>query len=404
MMFQSGQDSLLRGLSALLGLSLVASTAAVSIALLGLIVLALWRAPALWAQRPWRHPVMALGLLLLAWLTLHTLWFSAPAGWIILNKYHELLLPLVLVPLFVSQRQNRAFLHGLALGTLLYALLHWVSLLYPPLADSLVSRRISAGWTLGVSAFLFLMMTPTSRHRTAWMALSGFLALTVLVAIGGRTGHLIVIALMGLAGALLAPRRWRLAVGAGIIILLLGVAALSPQVGQRVSETLGESTTLDGRPITSTGIRLQLLKTAGDLLRQHPLLGIGLANYGQAHARAAQQRLAGEPHGAAYLNDHWIDSSNPHNEYLMQWIGAGLPALVLFMMWLGAIIATGRRLLQQGRCQSEARSLIGLTLAFAAGCVFNSLLLDFVEGHFFIATLSWLLARTLQDTAQPSAA
>lgn len=392
----SGQDSLLRGLSALLGLSLVASTAAVSIALAALILLALTRAARLWAQRPWQHPVVAVGLVLLAWLTVHTLWLAppaAPGAWRILNKYHELLLPLLLVPLFAGLRQGRPFLHGLALGTLLYALAHWVSLAHPPLAEYLLPRRISAGWTLGVAAFLFLMLTRDSRHRRAWLGLSGFLALTVLVAVGGRTGHVIVIALMALAAWLLAPRHWRLRAAAGITALLLAVAALSPHVGQRMAETLSESTSLDGKPISSTGIRLQLLKTAADMLREHPWLGVGLANYAQAHEQAARQRLASDPQGAAYLQDHWIDSSNPHNEYLMQWVGAGLPAFLLFMTWLGTMAATGRHWLRQQRAIGEAHALIGLTLAFAAGCLLNSLLLDFVEGHFFIVTLSWLLAR-----------
>lgn len=393
-------DGLLRGLSALLGLSLAVSTAAVSLTLGGLLLLAMTRAPTLLAQRPWRHPVVTLGLILMAWLTAHTLWHSPPDDWRILNKYHELLLPLVLLPLFSTLGRDRSFLHGLALGSLAYALAHWVAMVYPPLAQDLQSRRISAGWTLGVSAFLFLMQTQGSRHRRAWQALSAFLALTVLVAIGGRTGHLIVIALMALAGALLAPRRWRLGAAALITSVLLGVAALSPNVGQRMAETLDESTTLDGQPIASTGIRLQLLKTATDMLQQHPLLGVGLANYASVHASSARQRLAGEPHGAAYLQDHWIDSNNPHNEYLMQWVGAGLPAFLLFMMWLGAMFATGLSWSRKGGApgdgseasRRDGHSLIGLTLAFAAGCLFNSLLMDFVEGHYFIVALSWLLA------------
>lgn len=406
MMNASRPDSLLRGLSALLGLSLVASPAAVSIVLAACILLALVRAPVLRAQRPWRHPVVLLGLVLMAWITLQTLaqsGFTTRASWRIINKYHELLLPLVLIPLFATLRRDRAFLHGLALGVLLYALAHWLSLVHEPLAEYLLTRRISAGWTLGVSAFLFLMLTRDSRRRLAWLGLSAFLALTVLVAIGGRTGHLIVIALMALAGGLLAPRRWRLAAAASITALLLGVAALSPQVGQRVAETLNESRSLDGEPISSTGIRLQLLKTAADLLEQHPVLGVGLANYASAHASAARQRLARDPHGATYQQDHWIDSSNPHNEYLMQWVGAGLPAFLLFMAWLGAMVATGLGQLRQGRSAGEAHALIGLALAFAAGCLFNSLLMDFVEGHYFIVTLSWLLARLQRLQPAPAA-
>jgi heptosyltransferase-3 len=37
-------------------------------------------------------------------------------------------------------------------------------------------------------------------------------------------------------------------------------------------------------------------------------------------------------------------------------------------------------------------TLGGIALAFAVGCLFNSMLLDFVEGHFYVALLAWLLA------------
>ena len=45
-------------------------------------------------------------------------------------------------------------------------------------------------------------------------------------------------------------------------------------------------------------------------------------------------------------------------------------------------------------------------MAFAVGCLFNSMLLDFVEGHFYIALLAWLLAENRyapqQDGTQPA--
>jgi heptosyltransferase-3 len=37
-------------------------------------------------------------------------------------------------------------------------------------------------------------------------------------------------------------------------------------------------------------------------------------------------------------------------------------------------------------------ALAGVALAFAVGCVFNSLLLDFMEGHLYVTLLAWLLA------------
>jgi O-antigen ligase len=43
-----------------------------------------------------------------------------------------------------------------------------------------------------------------------------------------------------------------------------------------------------------------------------------------------------------------------------------------------------------------AGMLTGVSLAFAVGCVFNSLLMDFVEGHIYGVLLAWLLAQSAQ--------
>ena len=397
------QDRALQALFALLGLSLVFPPAGMSVVLLALAGVALLQPRTLWVWRPWRQPVVATGLALLAWIALHTLWtagLNSPAAWSAVNKYHELLLPLLLVPLFARTPGNRAFLGGLAAGCLAYALLHWAAMGSPALADYLLPRRIAAGWTFAVSAFVFLVWAPDGARPWLWRGLAAFLVITVLVAVGGRTGHLVAVVLMALASTLLAPRGWRLALTGVVTAALLGLASLSAQVGERMQETIeaaasGPATgqTLDGQPLTSTGIRIQMLRTALDLLRAHPLAGVGYTRYAEVHADAAQRRLASEPQSAVYLHDPWIHTSNPHNEFLMLWLGAGLPALLLFLVWLGAIAWRARRAAAREASVKEAWALTGLLLAFALGCLFNSLLRDFTEGHYFAVMLSWLLAR-----------
>jgi hypothetical protein len=48
--------------------------------------------------------------------------------------------------------------------------------------------------------------------------------------------------------------------------------------------------------------------------------------------------------------------------------------------------------------------LAGLCLAFAIGCLFNSMLMDFVEGHLYTALLAWLLARRHEKPDGPAPA
>ena len=87
-------------------------------------------------------------------------------------------------------------------------------------------------------------------------------------------------------------------------------------------------------------------------------------------------------------------TANPHNEYLMQLVGGGFAALTLFLAWLVL------PMMRKGQSVGVHTSLVGIALAFAAGSLFNSLLMDFVEGHLYVALLVWLLAQSAGRPAQ----
>ena len=122
---------------------------------------------------------------------------------------------------------------------------------------------------------------------------------------------------------------------------------------------------------------------------------MGYGRYVDFHEPVARRRLSREP-GWKPEHASWeVLSNNPHNEYLMQLACGGLPALARFRGWLaGAAVrrdAAGR----------APPALVGVALAFGFACLFNSLLLDFVEGHYYMAVLAFLLARERRATAPP---
>jgi hypothetical protein len=116
-------------------------------------------------------------------------------------------------------------------------------------------------------------------------------------------------------------------------------------------------------------------------------VGAGFANYATVHQQASRDMNSPEGSAAAYVQAHWPDIANPHNEYLMQLIGGGVFSLLLFLIWLGV---TFRQALRAPA--NVGAALGGVGLAFAVGCLFNSMLLDFTEGHFYTALLACLLA------------
>lgn len=392
-------DLLLGAALAIFGFFLPFSVAGVAILMGVLLALALAAGPAVWRSAPWRDPVVAVGLVLFAYIAVHTVWTTGMTAQSLqtINRYQELLLAAVLLALFRLVSRKQLFLWGLMGGSMLYALAHWVGLAWQPAADYLELRHISAGFVLSVCAFILLEQAGGSRRPWVLRVLAAFFALTVLYAIDGRTGHLVLLLLAAWAAWLQSPRRWRWAASVAVPLVVLAVALGSTAVQKRLGETMAGSLPAENGDLSSTGIRIELLRNGVNLAGKHYLAGSGFAEYFDLSGQSAQELYENDPVRRSYLERHWVQTPNPHNEYIMQLVGGGLPALGLFLAWLAL------PMLRQGGSRRIRASLAGISLAFAAGCLFNSMLMDFVEGHFHVALLAWLLAQCAEAPAQPSA-
>jgi ADP-heptose:LPS heptosyltransferase/O-antigen ligase len=372
------------------GFFLTYSTAGVALSLGALLALALVRPRAILQTRPWREPVMAVGLLLLAYIALHTLVFSGAtkASLSMINHYQELLLAPFLLAFLQHRPFRAAFLRGLLAGAVLLAIAHWATVLDPAYSYVLSSRRISAGFGLATCAFLVLMQARARLNPWPSRVLAAFLALTVLFAVDGRTGYVVLVVLVALAAWIHSPRRWRWAAAAVAPIAVILVALASNAVNSRLAETIaGSQPAGQAGPTTSTGIRIELMRIGLDLSLKYAVTGAGFVNYPAVHEQAARERYSRDPSKSSYLNAEWIRSENPHDEYVMQLVGGGVVALGLFVGWLALAMREGCR------ARSAAGDmLLGASVAFAVGCLFNSLLKDFVEGHLYMGLLAFLIA------------
>lgn len=392
---QGWRDAATQAALAALGGVLPFSPAGVSVILGVLLLIALCSVGTIRRTQAWREPTAAIGLLLFAYIALHTLidgpWTLASLSAV--NKYHELLLFPVLLALVVSSSRPQAFMWGLVAGSLAYAVAHWLSPWLPALAEELGPKRISAGFCLALSAYLLLH--EKGRLVWLWRGIAALLALTVLMRVDGRTGHVVLLLLAMWTVWRLSPLRWRLpaAVAAGLTVALLAVA--SPSVQNRIKETWTGVASMRLDAGTSTSIRLALLTNGWAVAMAHQPLGVGFGRYVEFHEPVARQRLAREPDWKPEKASWEVLSNNPHNEYLMQLACGGVAALALFLAWLAA---PALRRDPDGRAPP---ALAGVVIAFALACLFNSLLLDFVEGHFYIAVLAFLLARERRASAPP---
>lgn len=377
-----------------LGFFLLWSTAGISLSLAVLLGLCLAAPRRIWRLEPWREPVVAIGLVLWAYIALRNLAGGIDkAAFGAINQYHELLMVPLLWALMRLARRPQAFVNGLMAGALLFAGLHWLAPFSSQLEWFLQTRRISGGLGLAVCAFLFLEHARLGR-LPAWFGYGGavLLAVTVLFASGGRTGHLVLLLLAGCAAFRAAPRRWRIpAVVAALVIGLLAAAASRP-VQQRLTETWEEAQPLvqglqdTGKP---GGPRVELLRSGLGVAQRHWLVGTGWVHYPEEFGRVSAERLRSVDGVVGAV------STNPHNEYLMQLGSGGAPALLLYLLWLGWPMW---RALRENRPSHPWAGAVGcVALAFAASSMFNSVLLDFVEGHFYGALLAWLLVRRVRD-------
>ena len=394
---------LLTVLVATLGFFATGSSAGVAISQVLLLLMAVALLPAVRRLAPWRNLPMGIGLLLLAYIALHSLWFNGftRVSWHSVNRYQELFFAPVLMALMQLVPDRRIFYRALIAGALVLALTHWAGLWWHGLEPFLDSRRISAGFAFAVCGFMLLMQARHHSHPWWLRGLAAFFAVTVLFAVQGRTGYLVLLMLVTAAGWLHSPRRWRWAASALLPLAVVAVGWSSGPLQQRLHETIVGTQADVPVMDTSTGIRVHMLKIAGELVREHPWLGVGYGDYGEAHRAVVKAMYADNPEAYAKLPHTWSFTDNPHNEYLMQLLGGGIPALLLFLAWLGLTLRAAARADAQLRPQ-----LAGVCLAFAMGCLFNSLLMDFVEGHLYMGLLAWLLAgiEDREAAARPKAA
>jgi O-antigen ligase len=299
-----------------------------------------------------------------------------------LLKYLDLLFIPVFAFLLRDPVLRRRAIHALAAALGLVLLISYLTAAGMPVAKPLLGspgnpvafkHYLTHGILMAYAAFLFaeLALAAASRApRLAWGAAALAALVNVLFMTQGRTGYVLAATLALYFGY--ARGRWRgLAVSA---VAVAAVFALLSQMPGSFQQRLGlgaEQTPTEAADAAriSSQQRLEMYHTSLEIIREHPLVGIGTGSFPKAYA---------ERGGANLLPD----LRNPHNEYLLFTVQLGLPGLIalLCLFWLHWRHAP--RLATPLECHLAR----GLVVAIATGCLFNSLLLDHTEGLLY----AWL--------------
>jgi len=345
------------------------------------------------ARRAWQDPVARAALALFALFVAGIAWSSASGAeaWDHVLKYRKLVLLAMLLGVMGERRWQIAVLAAFAAGgavvfgaalAIHFGMLPQAARGSPGNAVAF-KNHITESWTSALLFFFALTGARWTRSpalRALMAAGAAAAAAHVLWLLIGRTGYLLLLALLLTWAALLAG--WRRTLPAALIgAALLGVVALSSDTFvQRVRGTLDEVTRYRETGATadnSWGTRIEFLRGASRLWLASPLWGHGTG------AVPVESRRLAQPQGKAAA----LATSNLHSEYAELGVQLGLLGVGAFV-WLLVVHSRRARELD-GPWRDLA---IGLLIVMALGSTFNSLLRDFTEGHAYALLAGTLLA------------
>lgn len=309
-------------------------------------------------------------------------------------------IPLLIIVFQDAGTRRRAWYGfiGAMLLTLILSYLLWLGLL----PQGGIIRGDSANpviFKLHITHNLFMAFTAfvcavqaryaaTPRQRGVWVALALLAAFNVLFMVQGRTGHLVLLALLVYMG--IAWLRWK---GVAIALAAIGVLAAlayalpSSSLHQRAALAYHEFSAAQSNEAatmsSSVGLRMEFYRNTLDIVRQRPLLGAGTGGFRQAYAE--QVRGSGR-----------VATHNPHNEYLMVAAQLGLAGLTLLL----ALFAVQWRVAAQLPSMREQMLARGMVLSVMVASAVSSTLIDHAEGWFYV-WMSGLLFAALKS-AKPT--
>ncbi|MGI8589254.1 MAG: O-antigen ligase family protein [Chloroflexia bacterium] len=215
------------------------------------------------------------------------------------------------------------------------------------------------GRTVAFSGALAIFLRPPDeRIRRALYGAATLLMLPALALSYSRGAWIAVVAALGVSLLLLGGRQALIfAGGLAVAAVGLGLAALAHLLPERITH------------IGSGLIRLDLWKSALDMLRDHPVFGIGLDQF--------LNQYQGPYTDILHAQERWL--SHPHNILLDWWLSLGIIG-VLVAIWMGyRAVRAGLDLARHGDAHTSAlaRSLLAaLTAVLVHGLIDNSYFLQ----------------------------
>jgi O-antigen ligase len=369
------------------------------------VLIAAWcrKDPAGTPPRPFWTPLAV--LLALAGMALTLFWTAAPMdeALVALGKHGKLLVIPLLVCLIHTRREAVLALACFAGAQLFTVLSSWMLILHLPVpwasaGSALVDHAVfTSHLDQPIMMSVFAALCWQLRGLVPGRRSLYLVAAVILLALGnvlffmeGRTGHVAAIGLLSLALIWEFPRRYKFAAVAVPFVVVLVLVAGSSKLRERLFQ-VGTEVNLYEQTAnidTSSSQRLNFWRRSLQAIQERPLTGHGVGSWNQEY-----NRLEG---GKGRSGTDVV--RNPHQEYLLWGVEAGIGGLLLFCGVLLAMLRDALRLPTQ-----EYRAALSVLAAMALSCLFNSSIFDATIGDFFCVAMGLTLALGLRSTARHGA-
>lgn len=292
----------------------------------------------------------------------------------VVSKYRELAFITVFILLFQEDKSRywgiQAFIITMIITlflSYLIAMTGWQMGKGTPSNPIVFKNHITQGILMSLAAYFLAVQAWQNEKWRKWRAGIALLAIyNVVFMTQGRTGYVALACLILLFFYQCYTFR-------GIWIGLIFIAILSATayfhsntVKTRIAEASKDVQKYQqGQTVGSIALRLEFLKNGAILSLQNPILGGGTGSFEQAYRQLAKRT------GIRFTN-------NPHNEYLMISVQWGALGLAIFLYLLYQQWRLSYKLNQENQWLAQ-----GLVMSMVIGCLVNSLLLDFTEGHLY---------------------
>lgn len=335
----------------------------------------------------------ALVLLAVGYMALTALWSDAAlsqalGSW---TRHARLLTIPVLACLIASRAEARAVLRVFAWGQVFIMLSAWMLVAGWPVPwatgegqyyFAVYGTYLEQTISLAVlAAILWFQRATVFGPRGSWLALllAGATLVLTLGFMPGRSGHMVLFGVLGLAvlQALPARRRWLALLLPPLAVALLWPVA--PAFRDRMQAALNEVRLFGqaGTETSSAGVRLVFWRASLQAVAERPLLGHGAGSWNTEYRRLKGPQASGREDTV----------SDPHQMFLLWAVEGGLLGLLLLCAVLTALWRWG-----SAAAPADAQTLQALVLALVISGLLNSMIYGIGMGDFFCVGLGLLVA------------